>query len=547
MKRFIAVFGVIVIITMHCLSFYPAKAAITSVDYGEMLNTYLGAAETAMALSQGANINWSNVELPDDSDTWTDQEKAQYIVSYIGNLKKVGQHAIYEWLFGEDYDTFDVVSAETAAIGLAKNSNIDTQDIKTQLDNILATQSQDHIFQRYSDKVIARWNEYNTNYINDYLDNMNIIENFIPVAPPDDASQSIQDSFVRINGSGFDFIRNLQNIDISIVKNGYYFYHLPFSIFSFYGANKNSNIRNYTLTNISTQSPIFASSMGIDDIYIVSNNDVYSVTIYNHYDNLNLAFTGGTNAQGIPTYGNLLSSGNNQAFGNYLLGSSNFTMNNSNPNYWDSLSYSGNLDGCFDFLSKHVKNVNIYVDGILYAQAGTSITSGLSISLPNSVIDSNTDDGKIVAHPIYYPDTMNTDKAIDIDLDKVIDAIASRIAQGADDITFDDIVDAGAAVKLDGTTLTDADTVVKDVSIPIARARVDTIDGVIPTIDVVPPLPPLPPLTPGDYSGEGFNGMSVLARIINATIQGLPEPLILTFFGVVFGAVILGIIKILHH
>lgn len=61
--------------------------------------------------------------------------------------------------------------------------------------------------------------------------------------------------------------------------------------------------------------------------------------------------------------------------------------------------------------------------------------------------------------------------------------------------------------------------------------------------DVVPGLPVLPAMPP---EMPGFSGVSVLAEIINFTNQSLPTSLIVTFWGIVFGIVILGLIKILH-
>lgn len=543
MRRFIAFFSLCIFIFIHFLSFQPVSA-VSSVDYGEMLNIYLGAAETALAASQGVTIDWSNVDLPPVSDTWTDQEKAQYIVQYVGNLKKVGQHAIYEWLFGEGNNTQDIISAETAAIGLSHNSNINTQDIKAQLDNILATNSQNHVFQTYSDKVIARWNEYNTNYINNYIDNMNPSTDGpeLPVVP-----ENIETALHNINSFQFPPTSNSgtfwQYGSLPMYDSNMDFYGAGYS---YVGNISNDNVGSFTQPYVSGNNvsvPGFAC-IPISNIYITSENGVYSYTF---------SFTSDDFIPNVFYYNNQYSK---------VGGMSYYPENFYNPNmrntcymgldYASRYSYtrsaSGTLLEVLNNISYHFRAVNIYIDGVLTSLAyGNNISSGITFNVPDAVIDSGIDDGKIVAHPIYYPDTMNTDKALNIDLDKVVDAIASRIAQGDTDITFDDLVDAGAAVKLDGTTLTDADTIVKDVSVPISRARVETIDGVIPTIDVIPPVPPLPPMDPGDYSGEGFSGMSVLARIINATVQGLPTPIILTFFGVVFGAVILGIIKILHH
>ena len=190
-------------------------------------------------------------------------------------------------------------------------------------------------------------------------------------------------------------------------------------------------------------------------------------------------------------------------------------------------------------------------EAVQFSRTGSIISGGqIAVNVPNAVIDNSSEDGKIVAHPIYYPDAVKLDGLVNIDLDAVRDTIIDAIANGRSRISIDDIVDVGAAVKVDGTTLTDADTKTIDASVPIEACKADTL--VVP-LNAVPGLPKLPPIIPPGGSGDtnnvpnGFSGMSVLARIINVTVQSVPQPLIMCFFGVIFGMVILGIIKILHH
>ena len=120
-------------------------------------------------------------------------------------------------------------------------------------------------------------------------------------------------------------------------------------------------------------------------------------------------------------------------------------------------------------------------------------------------------------------------------------------------VDFGDLVDAGVIEKQDGTVISDTDVIAVPVADAIddAIANSDAIDTPIAAIGELPPLPPLPPFfpTPDFPEGDptsGFRGMSVLARIINITNQSMPSDVIVVFYGVVFGAIILGLIKILH-
>ena len=174
MKRFIALFTVTLLLVANCIVYTPVKAVGTAVDFGEMLLEYTSLAELGLALTQGANVDWSNLSLDDDL---TATEKAQYVINYYGALKHAGTQAIYEWLFEGPND--NPYLQNTAAITFGNNSSVGTtgvQDLRTQLANAIATNSGQHIFQKYSDEVIARFNEYDNMYINKYLDTVNLPE-----------------------------------------------------------------------------------------------------------------------------------------------------------------------------------------------------------------------------------------------------------------------------------------------------------------------------------------------------------------------------------
>lgn len=238
--------------------------------------------------------------------------------------------------------------------------------------------------------------------------------------------------------------------------------------------------------------------------------------------------------------------------------------------YYDAVGY--NVQG----LNKHgnrcfipcqsetpniVSNYPIFyniVDAINYSRSGQfGYAATFGASVPNAVIDNSNEDGKIVSHPIYWVINNNTGTPIDsqINLDKLIDYLKGVIdgSNSDTDTSFGDLVDAGVIEDTDGNTIADSDVIAVPISevIEDALARDDPIAIPEAITGPVPPLPPLPPFfpTPDFPEGDptsGFNGMSVLARIINITNQSLPGELIVVFYGVIFGAVILGLIKILH-
>lgn len=476
MKKFCALFVCAFFIIAQNITYVPVKAVGTTVDFGEMLNEYLNVAEVGLALSQGASIDWSDLDIPEELET--DQEKAKYIVNYLGALRHTGIQAIYDWMFNGEND--NPYLQNVSAIGLSTTSGIGangTQDIRSQLADVLALNNGKHIIQRYNDSIIARWNEYNTNYINDYLDIMDQTETI-----------TYPDNINRVNVGTF-YANNLTGGHTTVSAIGYY--ENGFSYRPSFGDGSET-----TFTGLKYP---FVYRCLLESAWSYFDVVGYQVSGINQVNNYNKCF--------IPC------------------DSINPTIISEYPIFYDLNS------------------------ALNYSRTGSVISGGgITVSLPDAVIDSGTDDGKIVAHPIYYPDTVKNGGTISIDLDTLNDIIAQKVADGDTSITMDDVIDAGAVIDADGTTLTDADTNIADVSIPIAKAGALDIatNPSFPNLNIIPPLPILPDINSND-ANVGFQGMSVLARIINVTVQSCPEPLIMTFFGVIFGVVILGIIKILHH
>ena len=431
----------------------------------------------------------------------------------------------------------DVALAETSAIGLANASGVSIptlQDIVTQWGN-KALDNDNDITTPIDTNTIAFWNKFNKLWINQYLQRVNYVEDDSVQPTPDIAYENYLN---KMNTTGF-FFRNYPASNV-VNQNG--------AIFTFVNAlGSFSNYSWFTIDNgyfsSNSAEKIVPSNPVI--IFVTSNNGVYSVN----------QTVGGIDNQCQRWQNGSL----NYTFRTFGFDSTSFFGNNFFGNLTKTLSYSGTLQQVLNYLSNNIRNITLFVDGVLWMNGSfiSPAVSEFNSSVPNGVIDSGTDDGKIVANPIYWVVDNNTGMPIDsqINLDKFIDFLNGIIDGTNEDtsVDFGDLVDAGVIEKQDGTAITDADVIAVPIAdvIDDAITRADPISIPVAITGSLPPLPPLPPFfpTPDFPEGDptsGFNGMSVLARIINITNQSLPDGLIITFYGVIFGAVVLGLIKILH-
>lgn len=190
-----------------------------------------------------------------------------------------------------------------------------------------------------------------------------------------------------------------------------------------------------------------------------------------------------------------------------------------------SCSYSNSdLASVLWFFSGLFRNINIYVDGVLWAQAGNIvIPPSINPEFPDAV---GGEDLPSTTWPIFKPRAPYY-----TNVPGVLQAIEDAIADDGN-LDLDDL--KPYLTDENGDPVPDPIFDPEPVPIPVP-------DPVNPSI--VPGLPILPAI-PSDM--PGFNGVSVLAEIINFTNQSLPTSLIVTFWGIVFGIVILGLIKILH-
>lgn len=543
-KRIFAFLIMIFFICFKCLTWVPSAAAtgIPAFDafYYAILQT-LG-----MAYTNGVEMDLAPAiaEVREAVPDYLQQPDValKYLLRvYAG---KAWDYIAYNWENSSIIE--DVTSAETAAIGLANASGVSIptlQDIVTQWGGKALDNDRD-ITTPINTNTIAFWNKFNKLWINQYLERVNYVEDNTPVPSPDPDYISYLTRTNSLTSNGF-WWKNLSVGGTAIITNWTFNYFAHEHSFYSYGP----------MTSDWDAGTQLSMTPYIVNININSNDGIYS------FNTGNLSFVSdAVTINGSPRDAFSLSAQNNLKSNIDMNPSNNGIMLGSNRTAQSlSFSFTGTLDGCLDMISKYLRNVNIYVDGVLWATGGVinPAVSNFQSSVPNAVIDTGTDDGEIVANPIYWVVDNNTGTPIDsqINLDKLIDYLKGIIDGTNDDtsVDFGDIVDAGVIEKQDGTAITDADVITVPVAdvIDDAMARADPISIPFVITGTLPPLPPLPPFfpTPDFPEGDptsGFNGMSVLARIINITNQSMPSDVIIVFYGVVFGAVVLGLIKILH-
>lgn len=509
-KRFLAFIILGIFITFKCFTWVPVAAVSVIPPINALEYTILQT--IAMATQNGAEIDFTGSL----ADIIHDVNVGTYSVEY-GLKELLKRYAVKAW----DQIVFDLndpnnlnflISGISFASGVSLSSlnNIIKQYNNKVLDNSI------DVVTPINDKDIAFWNKYKTLYINKYLELMNYATNQTP-----DPDISYLSDIDIINGSGFYWS------DWS--QQDWYVYSL--SGCSWYRITPTDNITNSISNNV------YGSI--IENVYITSSGETYTFSLTPLTSSI---FQDTNDTTKICNRGTINSQ--NQYISRYS--SQLYTL----PTY----SKTGTLTDVFNYLKANIRNVNIYVDGILWARAGSVIDQDFNVSVPNGVIDNSSDDGKIVSNPIYWVVDSNTGNPIDaqINLDVLANIIKSMIDGTRSDTTigFDDLVDAGAIEKTDGTTITDSEIGTKSISDVIADATSITgdisITGEI--AGVIPPLPILPNFTAGPKGDPlaGFKGMSVLARIVNVTNRGLPEDIIAMFYGIVATLIVLGIIKILH-
>lgn len=182
-----------------------------------------------------------------------------------------------------------------------------------------------------------------------------------------------------------------------------------------------------------------------------------------------------------------------------------------------------NLTTAMNYLNQYFRNINLYVNDVPWAIASIGATNNITPEFPDAV---GGEELPTTTWPIFKPRAPYYTSVPGM-LQAIEDAIADDGELDLDDLK-------PYLTDENGDPVPDPIFDPEPVPIPVP-------DPVNP--DVVPGLPILPAIPP---DMPGFNGVSVLAEIINFTNQSLPSYLIVTFWGIIFGIVILGLIKILH-
>lgn len=188
----------------------------------------------------------------------------------------------------------------------------------------------------------------------------------------------------NINGTGFDWIRELEqdtatitNSDRSTFTADMYKYYPMNKVTWYTHSHQGTDIEYWNKTTFAGQTTALFVSSKIDKVEINSNNNVYSCTITKNNENsvtspdrmfvyektvtMGGVYTKDTLPRGW--YANFNYHSDYLAYGP-----------NCNPFYlagsWATRTFSGTLTEVFEQLQKYVRNIDIYVDGVLWSKAG---------------------------------------------------------------------------------------------------------------------------------------------------------------------------------
>lgn len=386
-------------------------------------------------------------------------------------------------------------------------------------------------------KAIASWNRYQDGWIKRYL---NAFES---------ANEQIQ---VNPDPMYNTFLAYINNRD-STNYNSFWFYDYPQTIANPYSASQQVQIVTYPFTNYTI---IMPNNSNVANPFNPTNNNGnwYGYAQLHHiaslYINSNVNGTYNLSFSSDPITNSVLLKPNNEYYSWFNIktdmGVKNYGVSSAASSTYNVNLVNQSLDNIFAFILAHFKNVNIFVDGECWTYVG--VQTDPLVSAPD-VIRNET--GDIIGNDVLFPT-----QDLRADLVKFVELIDDKIMSG-DDITIDDVIDAGIITDANGNILTDENRdeylIKKSVSTVIADALADD-----PTAGFVPDAP-LPPdedpwnwnfptivIPEGGDSDPRSTGLSVLARIVNITNQGLPAELITMFWGIAITLLILGIIKILH-
>ena len=518
MKKFFAIFLCIFILTFNTISVKAMDIGV-AIEVGQ--EVFYAGWDQVLALINGVVIPTSQYAGAADKAA----AMAAFYDDWLGTLSGLTQ-----------YWGGDIADAETGAISI--NYPLDYGMSGRYANNFLSeyanlTQDVNNGFAvPLTGNVLSAWNRYNNLWIQRYLNAFNG-ENDVPVPNPDSEYLSILNRINKpyLNGYGF-FWQNTNSFPL--LYHEQYNINVLSSDFSYFTTN---NV-DYIVPSANTTNYMYYTP--IADIYITSNGSTYS---------FNEQLTQTATISLPPIYGS------DQAYSGYFrIVNNKFTAgtNYNTPGHTDTFtfSYSGTLNQCLNYLLDHARNINIYVDGVLWSYVGGDFVE--KITAPDVI---RNESGQIIGNDVYVPE-----QDLMIDLINWQNLVDDKILTG-EDITFDDLIDAGVITDSEGNLIDqeDLDNYFKKKSIS------SVIDDSLDETEAIALVPDLP-VPPTDPESDPFNwnfpefipdipdvdftpkqtGLSVLARIINVTNNSLPEELIAMFWGISITLLILGIIKIAH-
>lgn len=377
---------------------------------------------------------------------------------------------------------------------------------------------------------LANFMGYNVNWIKRYK-----YEDGITVNPDLDYLNYLE----RINGNG---LNGFYWYDYPSISGSSYPYSAnihPFYSYSWFAVGNTSNLNNtiFNTPNIAANQGIWAFASDIISIYINSSvSGVYSYSLsVNALNNTNKYVYNNTQYQAFDFKTSEMS-----GYESYPWSGLGFTLQNPY-----SASYTGSLDGVLNHIANRFKNVNIYVDGVLWSYVGTTVVDG--ITLDNPVNIGNTDGITYNSFPL--------DRANGIDLAKWAYYLYDFVTANPDgtlsigDVINNewDIVDTDTG---EDTTITGDDA--EDVSKVIAGAISITGGQTTPTPTPPYPDPPvlkiIPPIIDpvNEIWPDGGRDTTVLAQMVHATDTVIPNDIMTIIWSTIGLLVVGGIISILH-
>ena len=504
--------GSLMVLVISFLIIYNYVPVSATADIpADFINTsdLIGLQDLGYALIGGAQFNFEN---------------SPYVIEDYSSLSAAGKieaerEAIKQFL--RDYEANrgidDYLYNECALYqGQSYYTTAFTQNAaRIQEEYTLSSQNVDYAM-RISPFKFADWAQYNRYWINRYSDSFNTSDD--PIPSPDIDYISLINKMNNIDSTN---INSFYWGDFSQVRDlggGYTQSAItfPFYSYSWIGYSSTSTIGAQFYSDNHNQ---WAFPTSILSIYVSSVPGTDNYTFSLQVDRISIA---GRNDFSYASF---------NAF-EFRFDSSNWADVNSSSTPTTMYStYTGSLQDVITYISLRFKNINLYVDNVLWCVAGAP-TDLLIPDFPDVI--QNEDN---LAYDIPFPNTPNYDGSFD--LTSLFDALKLAIIGASDqDISTPGTLTGEAVTdSYDGTDIDIQDKVVDLVSTKVFTGTLED--------DTTDRLPDM--VIPPGAVHAGLGGITVLSKFVDATQCILPEEIVIAFWGIFFILIILGLIKNLHR